>query len=235
MGWRKILSPAPSSGLLAQFGLRDMVHNWIVHLTHLQIPLQETGAFNLFAWQAVWVAGLWIGARSAMGVTPLEQNPRMGSGRLCLRVPVLHRHSPRLAGPLPDATGAWDSARQVAARTAASGQSVAFTVVVYWMRPILVRLIAIEPFLTLGKASLRVFCAHIFFVFVGLALLYQDVGEDGDGQIEQLHGFTAIALLVVTFAALILVAANEVRKRRAERAKKQMEQAEAEPPVPVLQ
>jgi DMSO/TMAO reductase YedYZ heme-binding membrane subunit len=90
------------------------------------------------------------------------------------------------------------------------------------MRPILVRLIAIEPFLTLGKASLRVFCAHLFFVFVGLALLYQDVGQDVDGQIEQLHGFTAIALLVVTFAALILVAANEVRKRRKERSAKKV-------------
>jgi hypothetical protein len=59
-------------------------------------------------------------------------------------------------------------------------------------------------------------------VFVGLALLYQDVGQDVDGQIEQLHGFTAIALLVVTFAALILVAANEVRKRRKDRAEKKM-------------
>ncbi len=34
--------------ILAQFGLRDVVHNWVVHVTHLRIPLQETGAFNLF-------------------------------------------------------------------------------------------------------------------------------------------------------------------------------------------
>ena len=84
------------------------------------------------------------------------------------------------------------------------------------------------PFLTLGKASLRVFCAHLFFVFVGLALLYQDVGQDADGQIEQLHGFTAIALLAVTFAALILVAANEVQNRRKERAEKKMKELRVE-------
>ncbi|MGA7317101.1 MAG: OpgC domain-containing protein, partial [Silvibacterium sp.] len=65
-----------------------------------------------------------------------------------------------------------------------------------------------EPFLTLGKASLEVFCAHLFFVFVGLALLY--------GEVEQLRGLAAITLLTVTFLALILVAANEVRKRRAD-------------------
>jgi hypothetical protein len=67
---------------------------------------------------------------------------------------------------------------------------------------------------------------------VGLALLYQDVGDDTDGQIEQLHGFTAIALLVVTFTSLILVAANEVRKRRAERARQKAEQAAT---LPALQ
>jgi len=112
---------------------------------------------------------------------------------------------------------------------------VTFTVVVYWMRPVLVRLISIEPFLTLGKASLRVFCAHLFFVFVGLALLYQDVGQDLDGQIEQLHGFTAVALVVVTFTALILVAVNEVRKRRIDRKKGQMQAANPNPTVPALQ
>jgi DMSO/TMAO reductase YedYZ heme-binding membrane subunit len=86
----------------------------------------------------------------------------------------------------------------------------------------------------LGKASLRVFCAHLVFVFVGLALLYQDVGQDVDGQIEQLHGFTALALLVVTFTVLILVAANEVRKRHRERAPMHPVDTETKPPVPIL-
>ena len=62
-GWKWILAASGLVWLLAQFGLRDLVHNWIVRVTHLQIPLQETGAFNLFAWQAVWIVGLWLGAR----------------------------------------------------------------------------------------------------------------------------------------------------------------------------
>jgi len=70
---------------------------------------------------------------------------------------------------------------------------------------------------------------------VGLALLYQDVGQDLDGQIEQLHGFTAVALVVVTFTALILVAVNEVRKRRIDRKKGQMQAANPNPTVPALQ
>jgi hypothetical protein len=48
--------------LLAQFGLRARVHDVVVHVTALQIPLQDTGSSNLFAWQMVWVSGLCIGA-----------------------------------------------------------------------------------------------------------------------------------------------------------------------------
>ena len=74
-GWRKILGVSGVIWVLAQVGLRDVVHNWVVHLTHLNIPLQETGAFNLFAWQAVWVVGLWIGARTALERAPFRPLP----------------------------------------------------------------------------------------------------------------------------------------------------------------
>ena len=84
---------------------------------------------------------------------------------------------------------------------------LAFIIVVYWLRKYIRLFIAREPFLLLGKASLQVFCAHLFFVFVGLALLY--------GEVAQLHGLAAISLLIVTFTALLFVAANQVRKQRA--------------------
>jgi fucose 4-O-acetylase-like acetyltransferase len=70
-----------------------------------------------------------------------------------------------------------------------------------------IKVVAREPLLTLGKASLQVFCAHLFFVFIGLGLLY--------GEVEQLQGWTAIILLVITFVSLTWVAAREVRKRHA--------------------
>jgi hypothetical protein len=234
-GWRKILLASALVWLLAQFGLRDVVHNWIVHLTHLPIPLQETGAFNLFAWQGVWVVGLWIGARSALGVTPLNRIPGWAvavSAAACLFF-IGVRHGwlgPHLTQP---ALGIQLDKWQLGPLRVIN--LVTFTVVVYWLRPLLLRFVAIEPFLTLGKASLRVFCAHLVFVFVGLALLYQAVGEDVDGQIEQLHGFTAVALLVITFTTLILLAVNAVRKRRAERGKMEDGEAGAEPSVAALQ
>jgi hypothetical protein len=208
-GWRKILAASGLVWLLAQFGLRNLMHDVIVRTTHLPIPLQETGAFNLFAWQAVWTAGLWLGAKSATGEIPLKKIPGWAVGVSCavclFFVGIRHGwFGPHLT---QEALGIQLDKWRIGPLRAIN--LVAFTIVGYWLRRFVIKLVQREPFLTLGKASLEVFCAHIFFVFVGLALLY--------GQVEQLHGVTAIALLVVTFVSLVLVAANEVKKRRASR------------------
>ena len=208
-GWRVVMPLSGLIWLLAQFGLRDLVHNWLVGVTHLHIPLQETGAFNLFAWQLVWIAGLWLGSRSAHHDVPLGRVPRWGvalSVALCVFFAAV-RHS--WLGPALDQSAlAWglDKWRIAPLRVV---NLVSFTIVVYWLRQYLVPVVAREPFLTLGKASLQVFCAHLFFVFGGLALLY--------GEMERLQGMAALLLLAVTFVSLFLVAANDVRKKHAKK------------------
>lgn len=209
VGWRVLLAASTLIWLLAQFGLRDFVHNWIVHATHLQIPLQETGAFNMFAWQVVWVVGLWIGACSARDAIPLARVPRWGialSAAVCAFF-IAVRHG--WIGPhvTEQSLGILLDKWQIGPLRALN--IAAFMVIFYWSRKYIRLVVAREPFLTLGKASLQVFCAHLFFVFAGLALLY--------GEVEQLTGTTAVVLLVVTFACLFLVAANEVRKNRAKK------------------
>ena len=208
-GWKIVLAASALTWLLAQFGLRDVVHNWVVHITHLQIPLQETGAFNLFAWQMVWIVGLWLGARSAHHDVPLKFVPRWGvalSAAVCIFF-VAVRHN--WLGPHLDeqAFGLLLDKWQIGSLRVLN--IAAFLIVFYWLRKYVRVVVAREPFLTLGKASLQVFCAHLLFVFGGLAMLY--------GEMEQLTGVTAIALLGVTFISLFLVAANEVRKKRREK------------------
>jgi hypothetical protein len=217
-GWRWILLASGSVWLLAQFGLRDLVHNWIVHVTHLQIPLQETGAFNLFAWQAVWTVGLWIGTRSATSSESLPEPPGWLATLSCALCLFFVGVRWSLLGPhlTQQALGITLDKWQIGPLRLIN--LATFSVVVYWLRSHLLKLVAIEPFLTLGKASLQVFCTHIAFVFLGLAFLVQDVGDDVGGPSEQLHGWHAIGLLVATFTGLILVAGMEVRKRRARRA-----------------
>jgi hypothetical protein len=209
-GWRRILGASALIWLLAQFGLRDLAHNWIVHLTHLRIPLQESGAFNLFAWQAVWTVGLWLGARSATETVLFRRVPNWAVASACAACLFFIGVRYGWLGPhltIP-ALGLQLDKWQIGPMRVLN--LIAFTIIVYWLRKYLLRLVAIEPFLTLGKASLRVFCAHIFFVFVGLALLYGDIDSDG---VDQLHGPLAIALVAVTFTALLLVASDEVRKK----------------------
>jgi hypothetical protein len=214
LGWKWILAASATVWLLAQFGLRDAVHNWIVHLTHLPIPLEETGAFNLFAWQAVWVVGLWLGARSATSFAPLFKIPGWAAavaGAVCLffigvRFEWLGPHL------TPQALGVKLDKWQIGPLRVLN--LMAFTIFVYWARKLLLRAVAIEPFLTLGKASLRVFCAHIVFVFAGLTMLYGDFNADG---LDQLHGIPAIVLLTATFTSLIWLASKEVRQKRAEK------------------
>jgi hypothetical protein len=218
-GWRKILLASGTVWLLAQFGLRDLVHNWIVHLTHLQIPLQESGAFNLFAWQGLWTVGLWLGARSAMHEATFRKIPGWVTAFACAACLFFIGVRWGWLGPhlTQQALGIQLDKWQIGPLRMLN--LTMFLIVVYWLRKHLLRLVAIEPFLTLGKASLRVFCTHIVFVFVGLAFMVRDVGQD-TGDIEELHGLPAIVLLVVTFIALFLVAAHRVRKRRLEKGKR---------------
>jgi hypothetical protein len=216
-GWKWILAASGLVWLLAQYGLRDVVHNWVVQITHLHIPLQQSGAFNLFAWQGVWVVGLWLGAKSATQTEIFRKEPgwlaAIAAGAclffIGIRFGWLSPHVTQQSLGLKLDKWQIGPLRVI--------NLVAFTMVVYWARKYLIKMVAIEPFLTLGKASLKVFCAHLFFVFAGLALLYGDFNAEG---LDQLHGIPAIALLAITFTALIIVATNEVKKKHSERVRR---------------
>jgi hypothetical protein len=204
-GWRKLLAASGLIWLSAQLSGRELLHAAVVRVTHLHIPLQETGAFNLLAWQAVWMAGLWLGAKSAQGEVPLKRLPLWTVGVSATACVFFAGVRHNWLGPrLTQTTLAFQLDKWHIGPLRVLNL-VAFTIVFYWLRRLVFPIVAVEPFLTLGKASLEVFCAHIIFVFIGLALLYNDVA--------QLHGLTAIVLLTVTFAGLFLLAANEVRRR----------------------
>jgi hypothetical protein len=166
--------------------------------------------------------GLWLGAKSIEGEMPLARVPGYAVA-LCGAVCAFFfevRHG--WLGPhlTQETLGIQVDKWQIGPMRLIN--LAACLIVCYWLRRYLVRLIAREPFLTLGKASLQVFCAHVFFVFAGLALLY--------GDIPQLHGFRAYGMLALTFTGLFLVAAREVKLRRAER----MDAVEGTPDSPIV-
>jgi hypothetical protein len=204
-GWKPVLGVSFAIWVAAQFGLRAAAHNLVVHVTHLPIPLQETGAFDLFAWQWVWVAGMWLGARSAENDIPLDRMPRwvVALSAVVCAFFIAVRHA--WLGPAftQQSLGLLVDKWQIG--TLRMINLTAFVCLLYSVRSVVKQIISREPLITLGKASMEVFCAHLVFVFAGLALLYEDV--------PQLHGTTAALLLVITFGGLLFVAGRESRKR----------------------
>ena len=61
-GWRGILLTSTLLWLLAQFDLSRVLYGALVALTGLPVPFRETGSFEMYAWQFLWVLGLWLGS-----------------------------------------------------------------------------------------------------------------------------------------------------------------------------
>ena len=220
-GWRIPMGASFLLWLGAQLGLRDWLHAGIVHVTHLQIPVQEGGAFNLLAWQGVWMTGLFLGSKSAEGRSPLQRvNGAMAAVAFAVCLFFLGVRHNWLGGHLSQDALAFQVDKWHIGPLRVLNL-VAFTILFYWLRRFVFPIVQNEPFLTLGKASLEVFCAHIVFVFLALALLYGDV--------EELHGVAAILVLVVTFAGLFLMASQLVKSRRAARNREKRPPLSADP------
>ena len=209
--WRPVILGSTTIWLLAQFHLRIYVHDVVVRVTHLPIPLQQWGAFNLFAWQWVWIMGMWMGARSVEGELPLHSLPKWTTwlaGAVCLFF-VGVRHDLLGARLTQEHLEILVDKWQLGPLRLLN--IIAFVCVLYSLRGAVRWLVSREPFITLGRASIEVFCAHLLFVFVGLALLY--------GEVPQLHGVYALSLLIATFIGLLYVAQRQVRRKHAEKAR----------------
>ena len=75
-GWRPILCGSFAFWVLAQFGFRAAEHTFMMHYIPTRIPIQEMGAFDLWAWQFLWIVGIWLGVRWAQENLPIEASAR---------------------------------------------------------------------------------------------------------------------------------------------------------------
>ena len=162
-GWNSILLGSGVIWVLAQFGLRSRVHDLVVHATGLHIPLQETGAFNLFAWQAIWVLALWLGAKSSQHQNPLSRLPGYVfplSGAICLFFLGV-RHDWLGSHLTQEALGLSLDKWQIGPLRMLN--LFAFSCVVYWSRKYLTKLVAGRTFADAGQSfSGSVLCPCVF-------------------------------------------------------------------------
>ena len=199
-GWGGVMALSIGLWVLAQFGLGQWVYDWTIGAVGGRLPFNETGSFAVFAWQFLWVMGLWMGAsRSEKDAAPFVF-PRWAV-TLCLAIALLGfawRHG---VGQVPFAYGV--TANIVFDKWQLGPMRMinlfALTVLVIRFAPMLVSLRPRWAFLeTLGSASLPVFAAHLVIVLMTLALW---------GDSPQARPWWGDGLLLATCFALLHIAA----------------------------
>jgi hypothetical protein len=199
--WWPIFGLSAVLWMLAQFGVGRALYQAIAGAIGLDLPVTETGAFSLLAWQLLWVGGLWLGSLKATDAPQGFAAPRwavapaIAIAAVCLawrhitgQVPVPHDGGHAL-NLLFDK---WELAplRLV--------NFLALLVLVLRFGPWLARRVPLQFLARLGAASLPVFCAHLVICLLALAIL-------GD-HYEHRSWIVDVAMVVGAFAALYAVA-----------------------------
>ncbi len=203
-GWKAPFAAGAALWLLAQLGLRAAVHR-LLTAAGLAVPLNQTGAFDLWGWQLWWVIGLWLGVRWARGdLRLLAWAERLATPAAVVAVAFLLLRTAQLAGivSLTAVDGIFDKWRLGPARIV---DFAAVAAVALRCRPSLQRL-AIRPLVMLGQKSLDVFCVHLVCVFCALTAV---------GSRPVVTGWAAVALVLSSWSALFVAAAVSRRGRAA--------------------
>jgi hypothetical protein len=159
-----------------------------------RIPLNEMGSFDLWAWQFLWISGIWLGVRWAQDNLPIEKwARRVAIPSVLIVVPLfaLRRvleHGFEL-GASEFLFDKWHLGPLRVLNFAAVGALLIFSQSI--LKPL-----AIRPLVMLAS-SLQVFCVHLLFCFAGLTLM---------GNASMLNGWRQAGLLTATFSAMLLTA-----------------------------
>lgn len=195
IGWGFILAASFTFWLLAQFGLRQALYGFAVRHLGLRIPLSEMGAFNLWAWQLMWILGIWCGARWAEDDLPVEKwARRVWIPGAFVAVALLAIRYTELRGLNLAGWSIFFDKWHLGVVRLIDFAAIAALLVRFQS---VVKPLAVRPLVLLGQSSLQVFCAHFVFCFLGLGLM-------GSG--DRMFGWPQVPLIVGTFAALLLVA-----------------------------
>jgi hypothetical protein len=202
IGWKFILIGGFTLWLAAQFGLRQVAYDFGTRVTGINIPLSATGSFDLFAWQFMWLVGLYCGVRWAKDDLPASDWARRVLVPALVIVPVLLalRYAVGRGIELGMFEISFDKWHEGAVRiinfAAVAALLIRFQA---FLKPV-----AIRPLVMMGQASLQVFCAHLLFCFIGLAVM---------GYAPVLNGWHETALVTITLSGMLLTAQAFSRNR----------------------
>ncbi|MEO7337066.1 MAG: OpgC domain-containing protein [Caldimonas sp.] len=198
-GWTGMMTLSIALWLGAQVGLGSALYGAVVSVTGLAIPFTQTGAFEVLAWQLLWMIGLWMGSSYASG-TLRNRFPRyvVAAAVVIAAIGFVWRHAVGQAAfpQHPELNVIFDKWQLAPLRLL---DLFALMVLAMHFEPWLTRhLPRFRPLEVLGAASMPVFCAHLVIALLALAVL-------GPSNPERPLGLD-VALLVFGFAILYGVA-----------------------------
>lgn len=170
-GWVGIMAFSVALWLGAQFKLGGWLYEWLAPAAGIRIPLVQTGAFEVLAWQFLWTMGLWMGAERAV------QRPPAVFPRWLLITAIVYagvcfvwRHA---VGQVPIPSDASLNMLFDKWQLAPLRLFNLFALLVLamhfapWLARRLPRVRALE---VMGAASLPLFCAHLVLALLALAV-----------------------------------------------------------------
>jgi len=202
LGWRYALAGGFTLWLLAQFGFRSFVYHVQSRAFGMQIPLNEMGAFDLWAWQLWWLVGLWSGVRWAKNDFRLDWVRRITIPAALVAIFFLILRYAQVDGVITFGKSGllldkWDfGLGRIINFSAVSVLAIRFRSAL--------RLLAIRPLVMLGQSSLPVFCVHLLCVFFALTIM---------GNALILRDSTGIIVILTSLSALLLTAKIATNRR----------------------
>ena len=203
-GWGGPLAASVAIWAAALMGLRTGFYD--VALAWTQVPLPATGSFNVFAWQFMWVIGLWLGTARTLG----HESPLKVSRRTLVLVAVLAasffawRH---IAGQVPfglTPEGAPTPANRLTDKWDLGPLRLmnvfSLAVLIAAVGPAVTRRLPLGGLALLGRSSLPVFSAHIACCLLALACF----GEPTAANTVWQDGALILASLLAMYATAYL-------------------------------
>lgn len=191
-GWPVILLCSAAVWVAAQFGFRQVFYQTAFQWLHLNVPFSALGAFDLFAWQFLWVSALAVGSGEFLSVASVRRLWPVAAVLALTFVVIRH-------------TAAWDVMNAphwepfIDKWHLGPLRLLNFAILGILFTSFqdhIARYITLPPLVTMGRASLEVFCAHLLICFEALALV-----GDGTG----LSLAPQIAIVVSSLVALYVV------------------------------
>ncbi|WP_420467429.1 OpgC domain-containing protein [Panacagrimonas sp.] len=203
-GWTLPLAASLLIWVASWLGLRVSFHQGLMALTGWNLPLHATGAFNPFAWQLLWMIGLWLGTAQLQNAQRLQAPPRVIALLAALALSfVAWRHFGGYA-PFGSGDAAADLNRLVAKWNLGPMRLLnlfTLTVLIAAAGPWLIRHLPLQPLVRLGRASLPVFSAHLVCCLAAMAVFGSAARKDGSLGLDLALVLGSLTVLYLTAAA----------------------------------